>query len=471
MAGIAEALGRISSVTDLPHNGESDGDSWLENSTVQKDTPLKPPGEDYTETPNRPNFDGTFSPEMLSSSSSELSEPTEATLKERYQNVLKHIDRAIDYAEMKIEGAESEEDVAAERSAKLLLENGRSILICWGCDIRIETGSLKDIQGTIFALALQSIFRNITTKFQAYEALGYPPDIEGDILQDIYSLKDFVNPIRMSQAVFSGRGPFDDMRKKIHQVAQSEAVRDGEDEPSISQPLNLPSHPRRRASLSELLPLELDPNNLQEENLNVREVPPISRHFAKYNGHPVLVEPAGESASATEGRPINGESVKPSIYTSHHRMDPLPRPTSPHRMRALLASHTGDLRWLYFNTGTILDLLGWIEKPLDHGTIMYYWVFKLYTDRFQSNDLWSLTELFEIKLDINIEARFDIAYSIVESVHRMHLDNYYHFDLRSENVLFIPLRNGEFYSLGPPILIGFDLENFGESRTSVGHAR
>lgn len=205
--------------------------------------------------------------------------------------------------------------------------------------------------------------------------------------------------------------------------------------------------------------------------LKVQKGQPISRRLAKYNGHPVLVEPVGKLASATAGVSNDGESVIPGMPSSYPRLDPLPKPMSPHSMRAQLSSHAANLRILYFNTGTILDLLGWIEQPLDHGDIIYYWILKLYLDQFQSNDLWSLAELLQSRQDLDIATRVDIAYSIVESVHCMHLNGYYSSDLQSENVLFIPLKSGDMYSIGPSFLLAFDLEHFGESRAGVVHAR
>jgi len=361
-----------------------------------------------------------------------------------------------------IRDAEDEGEVADARSAKVLLENGRSLLICFGCDIRIETGSLKDCQGTIFTLALQSILRKVLSKFRTHEEFDYPPsDVRDDILRDVHSLKDLVNPIRMSQAISSGRGPFDDLREKINQVFHSKAIPDRPEGNSISQTAESHPRPSIQASIRKRSPLEsfeLDHDGLQESS-NAPQEFPLSRYVAKYNGYPVLVEPAEELSLASRRRSANGELPRRSSTVA-----------STQRMRDLLASHIPDIRWLYYNTGTILDLLGWMEKPLGDGNAMCYWIFRLYPDRFQSNDVWSLTQIFQNTLDIILEARLEIAYSIAETVHLMHLANCHQFDLRSENIVFIPLENGKFYSLGPPVPIRLNIDQFGGSETAERHA-
>lgn len=150
-----------------------------------------------------------------SSSGSELSLPM-YTLTQLYQGTLDDLKQCL----QKVANLSLDPKLEkVYRYAKSSLGDCHSSLICWGCDIRIETDSLKHVEGTIFDLTIRSCFSRITDLLQQLRKnFADPADLD-DLNTAISSLKEFVGPIRTSQALNSGQGPLDGMAKKLNDLA------------------------------------------------------------------------------------------------------------------------------------------------------------------------------------------------------------------------------------------------------------
>lgn len=143
------------------------------------------------------------------------------SLAELYQAVLCRLQKAIGNAMNRAGKKGDHADTIIIRDANTFLENTRSVLIAWGCDVRIEKNSLKYIEDTIFDIAIRSILDDILSLVGIYEASRDFKDTAArdELWQSVRNLEDFVNPIRMSQAIESESGPLDGMIRKINQLA------------------------------------------------------------------------------------------------------------------------------------------------------------------------------------------------------------------------------------------------------------
>jgi len=108
------------------------------------------------------------------------------------------------------------------KDAKTFLSDLQSAMICWGCDIRVETDSLESIRGTMFESVIRSTFDRMMVLLQQYEGNGSSEDLalQTELEHCARRLESFVSPIRMSQVIETGNGPLDGMRRKITELSE-----------------------------------------------------------------------------------------------------------------------------------------------------------------------------------------------------------------------------------------------------------
>jgi hypothetical protein len=84
-----------------------------------------------------------------------------------YHEAVEMWDRIIDDLNKKIATSEDSHSVDCAKDAKRFFGNTRSLFLFWGCDIRVDSGTLGRIQDTTIALPVRATFDDI--KFRLHE--------------------------------------------------------------------------------------------------------------------------------------------------------------------------------------------------------------------------------------------------------------------------------------------------------------
>lgn len=137
--------------------------------------------------------------------------------------------------------AMTEEHQTGCRNTNLLLVDAKSLIINWGCDLRIETKSLDHINDTGTALLLQRRFETFCNLLEEFQGLETFLDLQrpSELLENMSNLRTFVNPIRMSQAVSTGEGPLDGMLEEISKISNNHRLSVPSQPPFEPTPLQL----------------------------------------------------------------------------------------------------------------------------------------------------------------------------------------------------------------------------------------
>jgi hypothetical protein len=264
--------------------------------------------------------------ETTSSSESDLPEES-PSLFERYREVLLEIHRAVQEAEREVHDATQEADKAVAREASLFLKNACSILVCWGCDIRVETDSLKTIQGSMLSLAIRSIFENIKSHLQTFARASafHESKSQLELLNDISHLKDYANSIRMSQAVNSRRGPYDGIRERVELLAKQEF----QTHPSYSAPPTREKILSLNSGVDPTYPdvLEHDPDVTSSQLSEVQDPEVTSLRLLEADAD-LLVTAASSTNQPDVGRNTEAIPLQPII---DERLSIVPSPSSTYR--------------------------------------------------------------------------------------------------------------------------------------------
>ncbi|MCJ1436914.1 hypothetical protein MMC27_006297 [Xylographa pallens] len=117
------------------------------------------------------------------------------------------------------------------RQAEKLCQNLLSMVLAWGCDIRIDGDNLDDYKDTIIGYVVQTSLGQIGSGLRSMvlrEATAISVDLDRllapsfrvELLDSISCLQSQVKAIRMSQAMKYGSGPLDGLAKGVEMMSQ-----------------------------------------------------------------------------------------------------------------------------------------------------------------------------------------------------------------------------------------------------------